>query len=377
VTTLRLHLLASVLICACGLPGLVSAGALRLGLSQELGYDGHIRTEGRSESDAYSESALRIAPSHPAVFLDGKASFGPTFEVSYRKYLDLTQLDAVGFEISGPLALQLEGIGDESDSLRLTAGVKRSTGEVSTANAEQVTSTTIALKALYSRHWGSPRWQSEFGYGYNQRFYDDEGYEDRDSTTHTLSTALLYRLNPATRVGLRTSFAREDFSSDRRLDSDTWDIAGLVRRQITDRITGDLALGHEMVFYDGGETESGVTVRGKLDYQITPRWHCAASLRRELEPSETPGRTGVTTTAGDVRASYRVTPKLTLSAAPGLRNQTGDDEIREATFKVAAKYAFSRCDLTLQTGVTDRDSDRGGYDSYTALDASLRVDVKF
>jgi len=356
-----------------------AAGPLRLGFTQELGRDGYIETEdGGSTSDLYSESTFRVAPSHPLVFLDRKLTFGPQVAVSYTKYMEVTELDNVGYDIKGPLTLRLEGIGDETDSLTLAAGVTRKTGDVSTTNQAQATSTRFGLKGLYTRHWASPRWTSEFGYDYDQVMYDDTEYQDRDRITHTLSTALLYGLNRATRVGLRTSYAMESYSDSTRLSSDTWTVEGLVRRKITDRITGELALGEEMVSYDDGASDSGITARGRLDYQVTPRWHLGGALSRRLESADTPGETGYTTTSADLTAAYRFTPRFTVRGGPGMMTQDSEDQPSERRLALEATYEFGRFDLTVLTRLTDRTSESEDEDaSYTAVDAAIRLDVEF
>ncbi len=349
-------------------------GWLRLGLGQEFGRDGRISSEGRTGSDLYSETILRLGLSHPVLFLDGKGVFNPVIGLSYSRYRDFTELDTVGFDLSGPLTLQFQGLGDESDSLRLSAGVSRDTGAVSTWNTTRATSTLITADALYTRHWGSPRWTSELGYRYYQRTYADAEYQDRDSTTHTVSAAVLYALNRDVRAGLRTSYLMEDFDSDTRLDSDTWDISALVRWQITGKVRSEFSLGHEMVWYATDEDDSGVTVRGALDYQVTARWHCAAVLGRYMEPAETPGSTGETTTTGSLRISYQFTPKLSGSLSPGISTRTGDNQTTEVSLGAEMTYAFRLFDLTALTRVTRRDSDRGGDDSYTAVDAAVRFE---
>ena len=302
-------------------------------------------------------------------------SFNPIVGVSYTKYLEQSQLDGVGFTISGPLRLRLEGLGDGADSVSVTADVARGTGAVSAANTQRATSTKIGGGVLYTHHWGSPRWKSEFGYTYAQVLYDDAAYKDRDSITHTLSAATLYALNREVDVGVRTSYAQEEFSDGTRLASDTWDVEGLVRWQVTSKVKSELALGRETAVYQDGGSESGITARGALDYQVTPRWHCAAMVRRQLEPSDLPGRTGVTTTSGGLKVSYRFTPKLTGALAPGVMSQTGqdDDQITEISFGVEATYAFRLVDLTASTRVIDRTADENSADTYRAVDAAVRV----
>lgn len=360
-------------------PSAHAAGPLRLGFSQEFGRDGRVETEdGGSTSDLYSETTFRVAPSHPMVFLDRKLTFGPEISISYTKYQDVTELDNVGYHIQGPLALELEGVGDESDSLKVAAEATRETSDVSTTNQAQATSTRFGLGGLYTRHWASPRWTSEFGYDYDQVLYDDTGYQDRDRITHTLSTALLYSLSRATQVGLRTSYAMESYSDSTRLATDTWTIEALARRRITDRIEGELALGEEWVSYDDGESDSGVTARGSLKYQVTPRWHLGGTLSRRFEPSDTAGETGYTTTTADLMAGYRFTPKLTVRGGPGMMTQDSDDKVSERRLALEATYAFAWFDLTVLTRFTDRTSDSADEDdSYTAVDAAVRVDVEF
>jgi hypothetical protein len=347
---------------------------LRLGLAQELGRNGRVESEDRTGSDLYSESILRVGLSHPALFLDGKGVFDPVIGIVYTKYKDFTELDGIGFDVSGPLTLQFEGVGDESDSLKLSAGVSRDTGAVSTWNSTQATSTVIAGDALYTRHWGSPRWTSELGYRYYQRKYDDAIDQYNDSTIHTPSAAVLYSLSRSVMVGLRTMYAMENFDAEDRFDTNTWDIAALTRWQITGKVKSELALGHETISYDNGGDDSGVTVRGALDYQITPRWACAASARRYMEPADTPDSSGGTTTAGDVRISYRFTPKLTGRLAPRIMTRDGEDKATEYSLGLEATYAFQRFDMSVLTRVTDRDSEAGGDDSYTAWDVALRFE---
>ena len=352
-------------------------GDIRLGFSQEIGYDGHITSEGRSTSDVYSKTAFRIGLSHPVMAFDNKLVFNPILGLSFLKYRELSELDTVGLDLSGPLTLQLEGVGDESDSLRLSADMKRDTGAVSVGNTQQALRTDLRFRGLYTRHWRSPRWKSEFGYQYLQRLYDDVALQDRDSTTHTLSAALLYGLNRAVNVGLRTSYAMEAFSGGQYLDSDTLGIESLVRWQMTGKVESELAIGREMVSYEDGGSDAGITLRGALDYQVTPRWQCLATVRRGFDAADSPNEPANTTTSGNVTVAYRFTPTLTGKVTPGMRSQTGDAEITERTCVVGATYAFRLFDLTLQTGVTDRTSDRGGDDTYTAMDAALRVDVDF
>jgi hypothetical protein len=350
-----------------------SGGGLRLGLGQEIGRDGRITTEGRSSSDLYSETSFRVGLDHPAVFLDHRVTLDPIVGISYMKYLELSNLDMVGFDISGPLSLQLEGVGDDSDLLRLSAGITRDTGAVSTSNSTQTTSTAFGMDTLYMRYWSSPRWKSELRYRYDQRLYDDALYKDQDSITHTLSAAMLHGLNRAVSVGARATYTRKDYSGETYLASDTVGVEALSRWQITSKVDSEFALGSETASYQGGGSESGVTVRGVLDYQVTPRWQCAGMVRHQLEPSGQAGRMGVATNVGNVQVSYRFTPKLTGMMTPAVRSETGDDQVTELSFAVEATYAFHWVDLTLQAGITDRSSDRSEDDTYVAVDTALRV----
>ena len=353
------------------------AQQLKLGFSQEVGYDGHVRYQGRSDSDVYSKSIFRIGLGHPALALDGKFVFDPIVGISYIKFAEFTELDTVGYDIRGPLTLQIEGFGDAPDSLRLAANMKRGISSVSVGTPDQAVSTHLLFSALYTRHWRSPRWKSELGYHYDRESFEDEHYQDRDGTTHTFSAVVLYGLNRAVDVGLRTDYEMEVYKEDIRLDSDTWKVQGVVRWKITGKVKSAFSLGQEFVSYENDDDDSGVTAQGTLDYQVTPRWHCRGRLRRGFDPADRPGRTGETTTTGDLRIAYRFTPKLTGSVTPGWKSQSGDNEVQELTLDVGATYAFHYFDLTVETGVLDRSSDRGGDDEYTAMNALIRVDVDF
>lgn len=360
-----------------------AAPPLNIGVTQEFGYEERVQTEARSGPDAYSRTSIGITLKHPVVLFDGKLSLDPALRLSYIDYVRFDSLDTLTFDISGPLRLDLYRGGVGPDALAIAANLNRDQEIVSTRRDVRTATTTLRLNALYTRHLRRSRWKTETGYDYARIMYDDAEYDDLERGEHVLSLAMLYAISRKLDAGLRGSYRIENFRGADRDDARIAEIASLARWRLTGRMEAAFEVGHETVSSRrSGAEKSGMTVRGSLDWQPTPRWRCAADVRHQFavnteRDERHADRSRVSTTRAALAVSRNVTPRLRIGITPAVNREGGDSRVIEYLLDVSVGYAFRMFDFTAQTGVTERRSQAGGEDAYTAARALIRFDMNF
>ncbi len=358
---------------------LAQARVLDLGLSQEVGYEERLQTEGGSGNDGYSKTTLAVALDHPVVFHAGRVVFDPRLRLSQINYFRFNSLDTFTVELEGPLQIDFLRVGGPADSLSLAGRLDRDLVTVSTQSNDRGTRTTVGLETLYTRYLRVERWKMETGYDYMRTLYDESEYKDLERDTHTLSLAMLYAVDPKLDIGLRGSYAREDFLNTGEGDATTIEIASLGRWRLTGKLEAEVEVGYETVTYRNNDAEdSGLTFRGSLDWQPTPRWSCLAAMEHGFDVTEgQDDARRVTTTKGSLEVNRQITPRFQVGVTPAVNREGGDPRVVEFLVDLSATYAFHWFDLTVQAGVTDRHSQAGGDDQYTATRALVRVDFDF